>query len=273
MGSGRDPGRRPPASSNARQQARIQAAFLRFYDRDIEFGESMMSLLPTAEAADITHASTWWRTHVGLWNLARQSWDRHPPERRPPLIVEITVFVSAADGLAATFGLDRLGSAGRAHILAWCDRYLRARASGSAHPSAYSPAALSTSPVSFTFEPEVDGSIGPPWELQAWDPTSESRRGARIRLAKIANDHIQAELDRIQSNAVAAGLSFPDTAPNLQRDLGWLYRKVRYRDTFQTIYDALDSPPKGGVETVRKAVLRIADKSGVDPSGWESGWR
>ena len=262
-----------PALSKVRHKARLQAAFLRFYDMDVEVGEALMSLLPAAEAANITHGSPYWRSHTGLWNLASQAWDRHPPKRRPPHIAEITAFVGAADGFAATFGLDRLGDAGGAYILAWCDRYLRAHAAGSAHPSAYGPAALSTSPVVFTFEPDVAGVIGPPWEQEAWDITREPRRDARIRLERTARDHIRVQLDQTQAEAVAAGLTFPDTAPKLQRDLQWLYKKVRFRESFQAIYNSLDSPPRGGVDTVRKAVLRVADKVGVDPRGWETGWR
>jgi len=186
---------RPPALTQASHRARLQAAFLRLYDQDAEFGEALLGLVPLAQAADITHGTAYWNTHAGLWNLASQSWGRHPPEHRPPRIAEITAFVRAADALAADFGLERLDDPGRAYILAWCDRYLRARAAGSAHPSAYGPGRFSTTPVTFTFEPDVGGHIGPPWDRETWDPTRERRADASKRLMRIARDHIQAALD------------------------------------------------------------------------------
>lgn len=263
---------RPPALTRATERGRLQAAFLRFYDQDAEFGNALLALVPLAEAADITHGSPYWRTHVGLWNLASQSWDRHPPGRRPPRITEITAFVRAADELAGTFGLDRLGDVGRAYIFGWFDRLLRASAAGSAHPSADGPGRISVSPITVTFEPGVGGHIGPPWEREHWDPTREPRRDARLRLERIARDQIQAALDQVERETIELGLTFPDTAPNLRRDLGWLYRKVRHRESFQAILDSLESPPND-VETVRKAVIRMAGKVGVDHRGWETGWR
>jgi len=264
---------RPPALTQASHRARLQAAFLRLYDQDAEFGQALLGLVPLAQAADITHETAYWRTHAGLWNLASQPWGRHPPEDRPPRIAEITAFVRAADALAARFGLDRLGDVGRAYIFGWSDRYLRARAAGSAHPSAYGPGRLSTTPLTFTFEPDIGGHIGPPWDRETWDLTRERRADASERLMRIARDHIQAALDQIEREAVDLGLTFPDTAPNLQRDLGWLYRKVRFRQPFQAIYDSVEPPPAGGVDTVRKAVLRMASRVGVDHRGWETGWR
>jgi hypothetical protein len=61
--------------------------------------------------------------------------------------------------------------------------------------------------------------------------------------------------------------------PNLERDVGWLYRKLRYRESYQEIFNACVRPPDGGVETVRKAVLRVAARLKVDARGWEPGWR
>ena len=66
---------------------------------------------------------------------------------------------------------------------------------------------------------------------------------------------------------------FPDTAPNLWRDLDWLYRKVRFGESFQAIFESLDPPPNGGIDTVRKAVLRMARRVGVSNRAWETGWR
>ncbi|MEX1172885.1 MAG: hypothetical protein WEG56_09765 [Chloroflexota bacterium] len=266
-------GRQPAALSKARYGARLQAAFLRLYDQDAEVTQAMLSLLPTAEAADIVHGSAHWRTPAGLWILAAQPWDRQPPERRPPRIAAVMAFTHAADELAVEFGLNRLGNAGRAHIFGWCERYLRVRAAGGVRAGTHDPMRLSVSPVWAGTEPEIVGQIDSPWESESWDPTREPRRDARVRLERLDRNHIRTNLDRIAAEAKAAGLTFPDTAPNLRRDLGWLFHRVRFMETFQDIFDSLDSPPDGGVDTVRKAVLRMAARVGVDASGWETGWR
>ena len=103
--------------------------------------------------------------------------------------------------------------------------------------------------------------------------TRERRVEVRKRLERRARDSIKSSLDAIEAEAKAGGMAFPDTTPNLDRDLDWLYQKVRFNKPFQAIYDELPDPPEGEVDTVRHAVLRIAQRVGVNTNGWESGWR
>jgi hypothetical protein len=79
--------------------------------------------------------------------------------------------------------------------------------------------------------------------------------------------------DRIEAEVKERGYVFPDTSPKAARDLRWLFRVVRRRDTFQAIYEGLRTPPSGGVDTVRRAVYRMAERVGVTTSGWETSWK
>ena len=116
-------------------------------------------------------------------------------------VAEINAFSTAVDTLAETYGLDRLGGNGRGQIIAWCDRFLRAQASGSWAPSAYGPGRLSTVRTWFGFEPEAVGAIDPPWQREEWAPMRETRGAARKRLERAARDHIRSALDQIEEFA------------------------------------------------------------------------
>lgn len=260
------------ASTAREHRNELLAALFRFYDRDAEFENALVELIPLAADADVIHlASPSSRMHDELFQLSDT--ESRPKDELHPRLRQIRAFVGAVDAVATAYGLDRLGQDGRAQIVAWCDRFLRARASGSLAPSLYGPERLSTARTWFGFEPEVVGMIGPPWRREEWAPMSETRRAARERLERIARDHIRAGLDQIEAELADAGIVQRRAVQNLERDLGWLYRKLRFRESFERIYDAYEPPPDGGVETVRKAVLRVAARLKVDHHGWESGWR
>lgn len=90
----------------------------------------------------------------------------------------------------------------------------------------------------------------------AWDPRHETYGAARARLGwRRAGD-----LRAIAERAEAAGLLFLDQAPELQRDLGWLYRHVVRRESFAAIAaeDLGDDPDLTKENTVRTAVERMA---------------
>jgi hypothetical protein len=132
---------------------------------------------------------------------------------------------------------------------------------------------LSTARTWFGFEPEVFGVIEPPWHREEWALTRESRQDVRKRLERIARDHIHNALDKIEAGLTETGHVQPRRTSNLDRDVRWLYQKLRHRESYQEIFNACARPPAGGVETVRKAVLRVAARLEVDASGWETGWR
>jgi hypothetical protein len=159
-------------------------------------------------------------------------------------------------------------------VLAWTDRLLRAKASGSIAPSAYGPGTLATVRRDYAFEPEVYGVIPAPWKGEEWSPGRESRADARRRLLARANDTIEKALDGIQRETEERGLiAYPRHIGNLDRDIDWLYRKMRFRVTYDEIYNDLKPPPRGGVGSVRKAIERAAKRLQVDTTGWETGWR
>jgi hypothetical protein len=260
-------GGRPPARRQADHHAALRRAFLSRYDRDEKVASALMGLVPAAEAAGIGRPSRAPLSFAGIWGVSP-----FPPGSAasgPSTdFLETAAFARAADAFAVAFGLDRLGDAGREQILAWCSRYIRARRSGSAHPSTYGPHRFSTASFPPTFEPDPVGIIGPPWKEEVWDLTHQRRAEVRKRLEERARTHIQATLDQIEAEAKTTGFVFPDTSPKLERDLDWLYQKVRFAKSFQEIYNELAVPPEGGVDSVRRTVVRIAARVGIDTRGW-----
>ena len=256
-----------------RHQHRVELlqVLFRHYDRDVEFGDALLELIPLGDEADIVGRAAPSSSSAEL-DLLEKLLEQEPHERSADQ-VSVRVFLDAVNRNAATFGLDRVGSDGRAQIVAWCARYLRARASGSLAPSGYATDQFSTARTMFPYQPEVVGVIAPPWQREEWYPESETRLAARARLEAIARAHIQAALDQIEVELPAAHIVRPRRVANLDRDVGWLFRKLRFRESYDVIFHACDPAPGGGVETVRKAIIRVADRLGVDPSGWESGWR
>jgi hypothetical protein len=251
-------------------RVQLLASLFRHYDRDEEFGDALIRLIPLAESADIIHLmSPSTRSPDPVFQLA----ETVPGGGHDPRFAQVRSFIAAVDSLGGAYGLDRLGQDGRAQIVAWCDRFVRAHGSGSVAPGAYDQHRLSTARTWFGFEPQVVGVIEPPWRRERWELTRETRQEARQRLERIAREHIRLALDQIEAGLAETGRVLPRAIPKLERDVGWLYRKLRHRESYQEIFNACVPPPAGGVETVRKAVLRVAARLKVDASGWEPGWR
>ncbi len=80
-------------------------------------------------------------------------------------------------------------------------------------------------------------------------------------------------LAQIQRETEELGLiAYGRQIPNLERDIEWLYRKMRFRTSYEDLASGLKPAPRGGAETVRKAIERAAQRLGVDTTGWETGW-
>jgi hypothetical protein len=248
--------------------ARLRSALFRRYDADDEFNRELAGLIPLAEAAVAAVGVVPGRSRIDLqWLAAPES---HPIPKDVPAVSELR---AAAEGLVSRFGLRRLGPDGLRYVLAWTDRFLSARRSSLA-PATYGPGTLSTTRLDYVFEPEVVGVISAPWQREEWLPMTESRVSARKRLVARATREIDRALDAIhRESEMKELLAFPRHARNLERDVDWLYEKMRFSRSYQAIYNRLTPPPRGEVETVRKAVERMAKRLGVDTTGWESGWR
>jgi hypothetical protein len=258
---------RATAVTAREHRAQLLAALFRHYDRDEEFKGTLLELIPLAKAAVEAHGPAPERSRIDL------VWFGDPDrDMTRPGVPEGAAFLAAARDLVAASGLGRLGEEGLLHVLAWCDRYVSAERSSLA-PSAYGPGTLSTVRYDYTFEPEVYGIVPPPWKSEEWSPTREPRSEARKRLEARARRAIQRALDDIERETAERDLlSHPRHIHHLERDVAWLYTKLRFGTSYQDIYNNLKPPPEG-VETVRKAVERVAKRLGVETGGWESGWR
>jgi len=95
-----------------------------------------------------------------------------------------------------------------------------------------------------------------------WDPQHETREAARKRL-RVDLDH---ELSAIRAawKASPAGFAFRVPA-NTERDLGWLYQRVRHQRTVSTIV-ALENGDSGDAPMVQKASKAMAKQLGVELS-------
>lgn len=98
-----------------------------------------------------------------------------------------------------------------------------------------------------------------------WNPAAESRQDAQRRLLPRLKELLDEELDRIERHARELGYRFPDTRPNVSRDLDWLVWRVRDRRKYKEIANLANEGPKPVVDehAVRKAVRRLAELIGV----------
>jgi hypothetical protein len=132
-----------------------------------------------------------------------------------------------------------------------------------------------------------------------WDPRQEPMAAARKRLLLEAERQLEAELERIAIDAVGRGYAFPDR-DDAGRDLVWLFWKARDRLSYGQIAQRSrlehpnwlqkgrkgrddadprqdtepvnsagdDSDPQQDRQLVKKAVLRMAARLGIDRTGW-----
>jgi hypothetical protein len=131
---------RPPAERKADQQDALRRAFLGRYDHDDEFRAALQTLADAAETAGFDGSS-----------LADST--ATPAASGEAGSEEMSEFRRRLEAISMAYGLDRLGQAGRAHIEAWCARYVRARRSGSFPPSLYGPHRFSTARLPPTSSP------------------------------------------------------------------------------------------------------------------------
>jgi hypothetical protein len=88
----------------------------------------------------------------------------------------------------------------------------------------------------------------------AWHARDESRVEARERIMRRLGGLVDAELSRLQSGYESAGYVFPDTRPNLQRDMQWLFRRIGRGEWIAAIASG-DGVPES---TVRSAISKLA---------------
>lgn len=262
------PVRRPEHAVPLRlARERLQRRLLERYEADHKVTAALQALVPAAEAAGVDRYAEHLDGQERLWAAAAAS-----AGRADSTSAEVE-FVREAEAFLTTFGLNRMGDAGRAYVTAWCSRFIRARRSGSFAPVLYGPERLSTAPIIHPFRGELVGVVQPPWGEETWELLHEPRSEARARLERRAREHIKQALDAIEKDAVAAGFVFPSRSRKVERDIGWLYRKLRFDHSFQAIYNDETEAPEGGVDTLRRAVERLAKAAGIDTTGWETGWR
>ncbi len=221
----------------------LRCAYLERHEVDPEFGRALLALY--ARHAEpllplpVDPLGWWLGVHSGR-DDARELWGVTEP---------IGAYVAAVDVLCRYWRLDRLhlppDRAGELAVgPALVHEFCRWRGIYPEH----GPASFAQGYDGGDAVPDTSG--GP------WDPRRETYQAARSRLG-----HRRAsDLRTIAEQAEAAGLLFLDRWPELQRDLGWLYRHVARRETYASIAET-DLPPSldvDQVDMVRQAVGRMA---------------
>jgi len=191
--------------------------------------------------------TVWWMGAASDGEDVRQLWGITAPG-------PILTYREAARALCRRYGLDRLRptgdwlfpglGVGEYLVHAWCWW----RAIQAADGRDFGPEHFAMGYGISEAVPDLRGG--------AWDPRHETYAAAKERLGW----RRAGALRTIAARAEAAGLLFLDRAPELQRDLGWLYRHVARRESFAAIAatDLGDDPDLTKENTVRTAVERMA---------------
>ncbi len=246
------------AYTAAERDGFVRWGYLAQYEADPEFGRDLLALY-----AD--HAS-----RLGVlpdeplvWWLGARS-DREDVRQFSGVNGPISAYVAAVDALCRRYGLHRLQlpldrpgelDVGAALVHEWCRWRGVCAERGREH-----------GPEQFSQGYDVRGAV-PDLSEGPWDARRETYGAAAARLGwRRAGD-----LRTIAEQAEAGGLLFLDTRPELQRDLGWLYRHVARDESYASIVavDLGDDPDLTKEETVRRAVERMARRvlHPISPAG------
>lgn len=238
------------AYTAAERDGWLRAAYLERYECDLEFGRDLMGLYAehAVPLAPLPFDPTvWWMGAASDREDVRLLWGITDPG-------PILAYREAARALCRCYGLDRLRPAG--HWLfpglevgeylvhAWCWWRAIQAADGRDFGPEHFAAGYGVSEA----VPDLKGG--------AWDPRHETYAAAKVRLGWRRAPDLRA----IAEKAEASGLKFLDNVPELQRDLGWLYRHVARRESFAAIVaaDLGNDPDVTKEKTVRTAVERMA---------------
>lgn len=278
-----------PALTPEQERGFFRWAYLQRYDDDPEFGQALVALYDrwTADLGELPF--NWWElSSRAAYGDAALAAGHAPPAGHEA----IAGYVHAVEELARRFGLDRITgdgatsspSLGVGLIHEWC----RFRQWQAARGREWGPEEFSTGHGFAGWEPEIgelvrrerwivpgpDGPVAIVDEHRrpivhvsfddVWDPRRERLRDAGLRLLQRAKEAINAELDRLTAEAEAKGYRFRDTAPNVQRDLDWLFERAAHGKSFEALADQDGKEP----ETIRQAVRRMAKRVGLSDKGW-----
>lgn len=286
-----------PAITPEQERGFLRWAYLERYDDDPEFGQALVALYDrwTADIGELPF--NWWElSSRAVFGEAALAAGYAPPAGHEA----IARYVEEVEELARRFGLDRMTddgagstpSLGVGLIHEWC----RFRQWEAVRGRELGPKEFRTGHGFGGWEPDIgelvrretwlvpgpDGPVAIVDEHRrpivhvsfddVWDPRRERLRDARLRLFRRARQAIEAELGRLAAEAEAKGYRFRDTAPKLQRDLDWLFWRVRVGLTYRQIVEReveLHGTERTGEEgteesAVRHAVTALAGRVGVN---------
>lgn len=285
-----------PALTSEQERGFLRWAYLERYDADPDFGQALVALYDrwTADIGELPF--NWWElSSRAVYGEAALAAGHAPPAGHEA----IARYVDEVEELARRFGLDQITGDGASSrpslgvglIHEWC----RFRQWQAARGREWGPEDFSTGHGFGGWEPDIGELVrretwlveGPDGRVaivdedrrptihvsfdDVWDPRRERLRDARRRLVRRATQAIKAELDRLAAEAEAKGYRFLDTAPNLQRDLDWLFWRVRAGLTYGQILEreselhGTERTGEQGTEesAVRHAVTALAARVGV----------
>jgi len=231
----------------AERDAWLRIAYLSHYGDDPDFARELKTLYAVHAEPALPlpfHPGGWWRGAASEREDVRQHY------RVTPATVG---YVTAVRALAGRYGLPRLTApddwlwdaltVGEWLVHAWCSW----RATEAAQGRQVGPEWF---PCGYAF-----GMALPDVPEGAFDARREPYGAAVLRVGGRRRGEIRATAEA----AEAAGYVFMDGAPELRRDVAWLYRHVARGDGFDTIAtaDLGDDPDGKGPESVRQAVRRM----------------
>lgn len=100
--------------------------------------------------------------------------------------------------------------------------------------------------------------------LDRWDPRTESMRSAQRRMERLVAALVRAKLQQVAEGFEQAGYVFPDSHPQLDLHLSWLFQRVALGWSLAKIQvRSGESGCWAALGTIRNATNRLARKIGV----------
>ncbi len=138
----------------------------------------------------------------------------------------------------------------------WVHRWCRLRAD--VGPSVAPTSIISSLGDTYMVPDDAHGDV-------TWRPDRESRAVAleRARASGVPRRLVREALDAIATSWKEAGWTFPDSRPKALTHIEWLYRRLRFGESYRVIGER-DREQYVDPDAIRAAVTELAELAGID---------